>query len=61
MCDSNKQQKGKGRVEYNTNISIKNNNIANKFREKRRRLVYCLDYKMTHLHMHVTRHNFATC
>lgn len=35
MYDINKQQKGKGRVEYNTNISIKNNNIANKCREKK--------------------------
>ena len=45
MCDINKQQKGKGRVEYNTNISIKNNNIANKFREKRRRLFIVLTTK----------------
>lgn len=31
MYDINKQQKGKGRVEYNANISIKNKNTANKF------------------------------
>ena len=29
--------------------------------EKKRRLVYFLNYKMTHLHIHVTRRNFATC